>query len=80
MSESVSKKDIWVRFRGLAHEGMPPAHCPIKIEKNGVIKVVFGMVYIGTPDGKIIGEYNEDTQKLRLFDSDKEETIEASEP
>ncbi len=60
----------WVRLRGQIHDGMPPAFCPIEFSSDKTsFKLILGLVYIGTPDGEKIGEFNEDTEKLTLYDS-----------
>jgi hypothetical protein len=60
----------WVRLRGRIHEGMPPAFCPIEFNLDKTkFKLIIGLVYIGTPEGEKIGEFNEDTEKLTLYNS-----------
>lgn len=61
-------KDKYVKLVAKHREDMPDTFCPINIEKN---EIIVGLSLIGFCDGKVVGEYNEDTNKLTLYGANK---------
>ena len=56
----------WVRLTGRFHENTPDTYCPVRLFLDGSVEIVLGLIYLGKPEGKIIGEFNEDTKKLSV--------------
>jgi len=60
--------DKYVKLVAKHHKDMPDTFCPINIEKK---EIIIGLSLIGFCDGEIVGEYNEDTNKLTLYEVNK---------
>jgi len=55
----------YVRLVAKHRLDMPECYCPIDVQKN---EIIIGLSLIGFCDGECIGEYNEDTGKLTLYE------------
>ena len=59
----------YVKLVAEHRKDMPDCFCPIDID-NG--SIVIGLSLIGFCDGEVVGEYNEDTEKLTLYKQSEE--------
>jgi len=62
------KFDKYVKLIAKHRKDMHDTFCPINIEKN---EIIIGLSLIGFCDGEVVGEFDEDTNELTLYEVQK---------